>query len=456
MGTLIVDENGKRRGFRVSQGRLTVGSAEGAGLRLEAADVALLHADLDLEAGELFVTPRPGVLPPALQGVAVSGRTRVESGQELRIGRAVLTWREDEEAPAPTPPKTSASTARAPERGAARSPRKRRTVGAAARRDRADAGGRTASRRKEKSGVPGWLVPTGAVLVFAVAGLVIYRSFEGNREDASRSNSAFHLRRAEELVVEKNTVAAREHLAQVDVGTFTVLELRQHEELLAAIDAIEAEWRRAKENEKGDTWFEFKLEEYEKRYLSGEPSAAVVRVFLERCAEFRQSWPTHPELAWVGRQERRFANYPGLDDPEGLEDALWRARVLTHARPRDYAEAFGLLERYRETASAEERAAVDAMLAELETERASYHADQLQQARAEYQRGNTERAIEWLVQSIVGLGDVGMADEAASILVKFPKADAVLRGYASERRETFDELVQNEVIAEFARRTGVE
>ena len=77
MGTLFVDENGERRGFRASRGKLTVGSAPEAKLRLVSEDVAALHADLEFQGGDLFVTPRSGVLPPRVQGVEVRSRTRV-------------------------------------------------------------------------------------------------------------------------------------------------------------------------------------------------------------------------------------------------------------------------------------------------------------------------------------------------------------------------------------------
>ena len=97
MGTLFVDENGERRGFRASRGKLTVGSAPEAKLRLVSEDVAALHADLEFQGGDLFVTPRSGVLPPRVQGVEVRSRTRVAPGQELRIGSAVLVWRAEDE-----------------------------------------------------------------------------------------------------------------------------------------------------------------------------------------------------------------------------------------------------------------------------------------------------------------------------------------------------------------------
>jgi hypothetical protein len=277
----------------------------------------------------------------------------------------------------------------------------------------------------------------------------------GSLAEAGRSSSDFHLRRAEELIEQRNAESAEEHLAKIAAGALDEADAARVEAVRAEIARMRAERARELENERGSVWFQFKLEDYEERYLGGDPELARVRLFLERCAEFRERWPEHPELDWVERQERRFANLVDLDDAPAWPDVEWKAKVLTNARPRDYKQAFELVEAFRETADARERVPLDAFLRQLEAERAQYHADQLQYARREYENGNADRAFEWLVQSIVGLGDEAMADEAAEFLVRFENADGLLRGYRKSREADFEILLENRVVREFARKHDI-
>ena len=46
MARLILDDGGKRRAFKLNPGRMTIGSGEGATLRLDSGDVAEVHAEL--------------------------------------------------------------------------------------------------------------------------------------------------------------------------------------------------------------------------------------------------------------------------------------------------------------------------------------------------------------------------------------------------------------------------
>ncbi len=438
MGTLYVDEGGAQRAFRVSGGTLAVGSGENAKLRLASSDVAEIHAELEIAGDDLFITPRPGVLPPKIHGVAVEERVRVAPGQELRIGGARLVWRRDADSDA-APAARAAPASRPMPRPA---PRVRSSVTVR----------RAPARRR---GLPGWAL---AVLGIGVVGFVVFvvlQNFQGNLEDAERTSTQYHLRRSGELLQERNADAAEVHLAKIIPSELSSEELELVEGYRETIRESRAAAELALENARGDTWFEFMLEDYEKRYLGGAPELPVVRVFLERTSEFRERWPEHPKLSWIDRQERRFSKFPGLDGPLTYADVEWKAKVFTNARPRDYASAFELLYTFRETADGEDKSAVDELVAGLRRGRETYHADQLRYAQAEYEKGNRERAFEWLVMSILRLGDETMENEAAEILVDFPGADALLRGYHRDRADDFEALMQNVVVAEFAQKNGI-
>jgi hypothetical protein len=460
MSVLVVIEGGEKRGFKISEGALSVGSGEAAGLRLSSADVAEVHAELLLEAGDLFVVPKSGVLPPRVQGVEVKQKTLVRPGQELRIGSAVIAWRPGEVATAPaTPratvaavavpapgPKASAKGQAAARRG--RTPARKARKGAVASRGRAERG---VARSK---GIPTWVIVVGVLVGIGVVGTIVLKGMAGSLAEAGKSSSAFHLRKAEELIAIHNVDAAQEHVAKIVADGFDPADQARlaavKVKIQAELDDKELRWQ----NARGSDWFEFKLEDYEKRYLAGDPSGPVIRVFLERCAEFRERWPKHPELVWVDRQEKRFASFD-LARPLTWPDIEWKAKVLTNARPRNYKEAFELLEGFGSTLTARERAPLDAFVNELKAARATYHQDQLRFARGEYQKGNIDRAIEWLVQSVLWLGDETMADEAADILIRFDNAAEVLRGYREARPEDFELLMENAIVRRFAADNGV-
>lgn len=91
MARLILEDGGQRRAFRVNPGKLTIGSGEGAALKLSSTDVAEVHAELVIgEDGSMVLHPRPGVLPPTVLGRPVKTPTRLPANGEFRIGEAVF------------------------------------------------------------------------------------------------------------------------------------------------------------------------------------------------------------------------------------------------------------------------------------------------------------------------------------------------------------------------------
>ena len=434
MGVLTVDEGGEPQAFRISEGALSVGSGEEMDLQLKAEDVALYHAELTCQDEALFVEPQPGVVPPTIHGVALKQKTRLGPGQELRIGRAKLTWRAEG---VPAAPAARSTAGRSP--SARRSGSKRRT-----------------RSTPSSGGVPGWMIVVGILAAVGVAFFFLQDGLTGTNEVADTANAKFHLRKAEELIASRNADAAQENLDKIVRSTLSPSEATRLAEVEEGIQRELAEIVRLAEEERGNKWFRRRVEDFEERYLTGDPEPPKVRYFLELCEDFRSRWPEHSRLAWVDRQERRFGNSVKLGTPLDYEDVRWRADFLTSGRPRDYRTALALLEEFRERAeNSEERVGTADLIARLQSERAVFHREQVKEAHEEFDRGRKSYAIDRLVQLIMKLGETSLEDEAAEILVKFPDIEPTLRGYRDERPDDFELLSKNRVMAKFLAERGI-
>jgi len=455
MGVLTVDEGGEPRAFRISEGTLSLGSGEEMDLQLSAEEVALYHADLSCEDESLFVAPQPGVMPPTIHGVALKKKTRLGPGQELRVGKAKLTWAPEGSAvAAPKVARPSAGTSAGTSMGASTARRKPAGRSSGSRRTRS-------SRRSHSShsskGVPGWLIIVGILAAAGFGFFFFSESMTGSNEVAATASAKFHLRKAEELIANLNADAAQENLDKIVRSTLSAAELARIEVVEEGISRERAEIARIEQEELGKKWFRKYVGDFEERYLSGDPEPPKVRYFLELCADFRRRWPTHTRLDWVERQERRFGSTIKLTDPLTYDDVMWRADYLTSGRPRDYRTAFALLDEYSgRTENSIERVGIPNKIAELEAERALFHREQLKEAHDEYDKGQVGRATDRLVQLIMKLGDSAMEDEAAEIFIKFPEIEGVLKGYREFRPEDFEAISKNRVIAGYLVKAGLD
>ena len=452
MGVLTINENGEQRAFRVSEGTLSVGSGEAVDLRLNVAEVAAHHANLECLNESLLIEPLPGVTPPSINGVPLKKKTRLGPGQEFRIGKARISWTRDEAKLQPigtAAAQSSAAPAKQPATTSKSAGRKGKSHSSSS------AASRSAPSRRRAAGRSNNSLPSGVIvgIILLVVGLGAFfftRQIEKGNSVANAANAQFHLRKAEEMMDALNTDVAKDHLDKLDEASLSAEERVRFNAVEKRLNTEFAKIEAEKEEAAGLKWFVPNLEEYEKYYLAGTPEMARVRLFLERCDEFRKRWPNHPKLSWVERQERRFKGLSELDAPMGFEDVIWRARLYTDTRPRDYRKALALLEDYRDkTETAEQRIALSRLVDELIESRKEYHADQLQFARGEYKKGNISRAIEWLVQSIIGLGDTDMENEAAEILTKFSGVKSVLLGYREFRPDDYAFLMENPIMADF-------
>jgi len=438
MARLILDESGKRRAFKLNDGRLTLGSGEENALVLSSPDVADVHAELRVEEGVVTLVPRKGVVPPTLLGRPVKGPTRLAANAEFKIGGAVFRLTSDE-----APPK--AGDARAARTSAAS--RRRETV--------------QHRRRTVKRGMPGWVVVL-IVVVVCVGGYFFVTNWleeglnvEGGDPRARYSDAVLAYN-------EGSAKRAQEELARIDLTQVTPDLKAKVEEMQSKIDA---DIERAKLNEhnmKGTEWLDSNLKAYAKGFLSGDRAERPkARYFIKRCDEFTDKWPQHPELSWVRRYRERFAEIAEMDSPAEFADLEWEVKRRTAAKPRDYVLVFELIEDFLQDASGNTREAAQALFEEQVTGREAYFLDRMQQSKYEWENGQYGKAVEWLVQVIVQIGDEGMEEQAIDFFLKMqtkegePLSDRYLESYQKHRPEQFEVLMRQARLREAARSAGL-
>ena len=465
MVRLIVEEGGERRAFRLGEGVLTVGSGAAARLRLASPDVAEVHAEVDLRGGRAHLRPRAGVLPPTIAGAPVQGEVPLDLGIAVRVGSATL-WLQDDEGPIQTPLGLAPAAVASPVPAAGGAGRGRAVVvpdaERAVRREAAVRAAKQGARRsvvqatrpRVQRGMPTWAI---LLVVLLVVGLAFVFGRQALRSSAKASvNVDGVLLVAEQLVADSNFDSA---LLRIESIPASVELTNSQRERVAAIRRQVAERGSRAEldrhNNRGTEWMDVYLKRYETRWLQGAPEPAKVRVFLERCREFRRRWPLHPELDWVERHEGRLAGLADLSAPPTWEDIDWKVWLITESAPRNYREAFALLDEYVQRPGASEVEAAQALRAKLVEARAEYHRDRLLQAEYEYEKEQTAKAVWWLVHSVIWLGDPDMENEAAQYLVKMPDLVEHLRGYEDKYPEKYEALLRNPVVAAYAREAGL-
>jgi len=226
---------------------------------------------------------------------------------------------------------------------------------------------------------------------------------------------------------------------------------QQVEDLRAEIHAAIERVALADHNMRGNEWLQTQLKNFEAQRLAGKPERPKIRVFLKRCDEFEAEYPQHPEIDWVQRMRERYAGFVDLSQPPTYEDVEFEVEALTWADPRDFKQAFGILDAYLETAEGDDRARALAFYDEKLRERDEWFEDKLQQARWEYERDSLGTSLAWLIRIILFTGDDVMAEAAASELVKFPDLVPRLRGYRNLEPEKFALLVQQPTVAAYVR-----
>jgi len=438
MTKLILEEHGKRRAFKLGDGVLTVGSGEGAKLRVESRSVADVHLDLELKGDRLVVKARPGVLPARVGGEELKGERTIGHGVRVEVGDATF-WIEVEGAAA-------VAAATAPAVPAKRQlPKRVATPG----RDRSLV---QSSRPRVRRGMPSWLLAS-IVLAAAVVGLALFvRAFQSST-DAGSSPVWASIQAAEQSLDESLFPTAEKWLDRITDDLEPTAEQRTRvAELRKEIERRRAESDVAVANLTGTRYLEVMLKKHEQKWLSGDPEPAKVRYFLKRLAEFRRRWPSHPDMDWVERQEARFKGVVDLAAPPTWDEVAWEITCIRVQHVREYSVAYALLDDFERNASRDELLEAADLRREMDEERRAYFQDRIYQAEYEYnKKENPDQAVWWLLNLTVYIGDEEMANAAAEFLVQVPNLEEHLDDYKRKYPERYALVLRHPLIGAKAR-----
>jgi predicted negative regulator of RcsB-dependent stress response len=432
MTRLILEEGGKRRAFKVGDGVITIGSGPNAALKLASGGVAELHAELVIQGGAVTLKPKPGVLPPKLGPKALTGDTPLAAGSVVTIGEAKLSI---------DPPEGGAAPAAAPAVTGGRAAPREKTV-------EKQEWQRSAREMHSSKG----LKPAHMLIILvplAIVGFFVFKKMaEQDAPNAFQAQTQYF--RAVEML--KSGLAEQ---AQTEIDTISA-DAPRTPELQAQIEQLKleiAEARRIGELEKvnksGTQFLDTQLKNFEAQRMQGKVQSPTVRVFLKRLAEFERRWPQHPELEWVQRQKQIYSKMVDLKAPPTYEDVAFEVETLTWANPRDYKQAFAILQRFVESASADDRVKTQALMDKLTTARKEWYDDRTLQAQHEYKNNQVGKAVSWLLILATYSGDDEMEQTAAKRLLDFPRVDEHLRGYRDTRGDWWPAISANRTIAEW-------
>ncbi|MCC7014748.1 MAG: hypothetical protein IT454_19455 [Planctomycetes bacterium] len=394
MTRFVVEEGGKRRAFKVGNGVITVGSGPQATLRLSSASVAELHAELEVLDGVVKLRPKPGVVPPKLAGRPATAETVVPKNTPLSIGDAKIL-------------------VDPPEAGAPAESQKPKEKQAWERSSR--------ELYKDKG-----LKPAHMLMILGPIAVIVFFIVRANIGNAPAPTLAAD---AQIIRARENVKAAVYDQAEQDLRLIpepeklSDLQRGEIEKLKQQI----AEGRKAGDlaarNDAGSDFLQTQLINFEQQRLSSKIEKPVVRVFMKRLAEFERRWPDHPEMEWVRRKKERYSDMVDLSKPATFPELKFEIESLTWAQPRNYKEAFAVLNRWLESAKGDERAEGLALFDKLTSDREAWCEDRLLQAAHEFKKGNLGQSVEWLAVLMVYSGDEQMAQRAGSELVKFDGLD---------------------------------
>ncbi len=437
MVRLILEENGAQRAFKLNDGKLSIGSGADCALTLSSDDVAEFHAELELQGDVAILIPRPGVTPPKVLGRPITKATRLPKSAEFRIGSAIFRLQPEGQAVAASGARTG--TARTPAAG--RGPRVQR------------------QRRKIKRDLPTWMI-LGILAVIGVVGYFVGQAYiddgEVQYDPGSRYLAAY------EAYSKGALKRAKMELERIDMERAPADLKAKIETLRENVALRDAEAKTAAWNVGGTKWMETQLKGYERKNLQGGGvTRAKARLFIKRCDEFRKKYPQHPELGWVERFRKRWAEKAELSEPNDIEDVTWEVFMLTGGKPRDYATVFSLLNDLLTRAEGADRDAALELLDKQKAEREEYAIDRMQQSRYNWNKGQYGAAVEDLVQLITKIGDDSLRDQATSALLKMTNQEGVpltslfLSTYQRDRPWQFEDLLKDPRIKAAAKEEGL-
>jgi len=431
MARLILEEGGEKRRFKLGTGTLSVGSGASCALKLASKDVAELHAELEFTGDTAVLRLKQGVLPAVVRGRSVTGEVTLAEGVPVQLGGALLTIEYDEGG------------------------------GKLVERRRPDAAGEPARvqhrRRTVRRGVPTWLI----LLIFAGVSLGAYAFISNTmmQTQGSQFNARaayWNMRRALEEDADAEAALAI-YADEVEPNWNTVSEADR-----AEFERMRGEARQRLDNSRllvnnqtGSTYLDTQLKRYEADYIKGKETIPRIRVFLKRCLYFKETWPRHEEIGWVERMEARYQKLASLADPPTFEDLDWEVNTLTWAKPREYREAFALIEGFLKNASPADADLARALLDAKRAEQEEHFEDRIQEVKYHWQAERYGLAIAELASIVMRFSDEQMETQAAEELVSLPEIDEYLRGYKNQQPHHFARLIENPIVRKKCRELGL-
>ena len=471
MTRFIVEEGGKRRAFKASEGVITIGSGEKAMLKLASPGVAEVHAELEMKDGVVRLRLKPGVVPPQVGGKPAESEQLLAPGTVLKIGDASIRLESEDgaapsapQAPATPPAKAGVSLSKQP---AAPKPSAKAPIPAGKPAAREKQGWERSAREvhKDKSIKPLHMLLL-LVPVAVIAFFLLKRGASQKIDDSLSGPQQVFL--AEKAAQETVWDQAEEALAKIGDRSKLSTDLQARaNEVERKIKDGRAAGAVAAANSAGDKYLQSQLKNFEEQRLAGSKvDRSVVRVFLKRVAEFERRWPNHPDMDWVRRKKERYGPMVDLTKPGSYADIEFEVKSMTWDNPRNYREAFLVLNRWLETSGGDERGKGLALLDKLIKEREEWFEDRLQEAAHQYRKGQLGQSIQWLCVLITYSGEDAMSDRAAEALIKFHGSEAPtggtidlraqLRGYRKELPDYWKVMEANRVLAAWMRENPID
>ena len=442
MTKLVIEEGGSQRAFKVGQGTLLVGSGASAGLVLTGSGVAEVHAELEIGPKGVVLRSKPGVLPPLVGGMPLKSELLLKHGQSVSIGSSKFSV---EYEPGEGPLAGGMLTHPGSKPGGPVPRSSAQSAGSSARQ----AGPKTPQERVRAKHNPfanlGWIA---GVLAIAAVGVFVAQKLL-RRAPSSSMDFGPVLVEIERNLAEGDLEKARARLDSIAGRNMTPAETAKVDQYRQQLQSSNASGAQSLAHMGGNDFLDSQLKNFLQNYIGEKAERPQIRVFLKRCEEFRRRWPTHPEMEWVTRQERRFAGVVDLKSPPSFADIEFEVKALTWASPRQYSQAFAVLESFAAKASAADQAQAKALVEAKTKERKAWFDDRMQQARYDFEKNLLPKSVGTLFGVIVNVGDPSMADEAARQFVRFEDPGSWLRGYRKDAPENWDILAKNAVIAEY-------
>lgn len=455
MARLTLDEGGEVRRFKLSSGKLTFGSGEGATLKLSSEDVAERHGVIEMGPEGATLRMAKGVMPAKAAGAQVSGSYLMKDGQAVSIGGAKLTIEYDE-GEGPAKPRSAAS-------GTAAS-----GGGSSARTRGRSGGGRVSSSRRQQSKGPA--IPTGVVLAAVVLALVVVvymlmsetnKGLEGENFDFNVEWNRYQRERQDD------PVGARATLTQLAAEQLTPEQRRMVEQAEIVKDELMEGLDDSVRNTGINPWKDARLINYSESRWNPKGERPHARVFMKRAKWFVEEFPTHPDVDRVRRLMDRIGPVAELESAETLEDVRWEVWGLTAAEPKDFRGGFGAIDRFAASAAGPDATGAEQLRQELVTAEKEFYEEKLADAAVVYDRVtypkkyDPSEAIDDMVRIIVCCQTEALRTDAVGRLLAISEfSPELLKGYKRKNPASqpyrYKRLIGEPKMRAFAEANGVE